>query len=85
MLVDIHKEDKRGNVYTMREPGGLGIVWRGKCFLVPYGFESDGASGAGIHQRYAGRRRHLQRGRFDKDIQYVEWRAKRESSFLSSA
>ena len=44
MLVDIHKEDKRGNVYTMREPGGLGIVWRGKCFLVPYGFESDGAS-----------------------------------------
>jgi len=38
MLIDVHKEDARGNVYTLREP----ITYAG--LTVPVGFESDGAS-----------------------------------------
>ena len=44
MLVDIHESDDRGNVYTLREPGGLAIFWAGLSLTVPEGFESDGAS-----------------------------------------
>ena len=38
MLIDVHRSDEMGNVFTLREPltcGGL---------TVPAGFESDGAS-----------------------------------------
>jgi len=44
MLVDIRKEDEQGNIYVLREPGGLTVDWRGKRVTVPYGFRSDGAS-----------------------------------------
>ena len=44
MLVEIHKEDENGNVFTLKEPDGLRIEWNGKTVLVPYCFESDGAS-----------------------------------------
>ena len=45
MLVDVHKETENGDVYTLKEPGGLIIAWKDKQLLcVPYGFESDGAS-----------------------------------------
>ncbi len=44
MLIDVHKSDERGNVYTLRETGGLNFDWRGKRISVPEGFESDGAS-----------------------------------------
>ena len=42
MLIDIHKTDERGNFFTLREP--LWIDWGGRLLIVPYGFESDGAS-----------------------------------------
>lgn len=42
MLIDVHKSDERGNVYTLRE--SLNFEWRGKHISVPAGFESDGAS-----------------------------------------
>ena len=38
MLVDIHRSDSVGNVFTLREP--LTCEW----ITVPAGFESDGAS-----------------------------------------
>lgn len=49
MLVDIHKSDERGNVYTLREPGGITRLWPDDIYRintvhVPEGFESDGAS-----------------------------------------
>ncbi len=44
MLVDILKEDEQGNVYVLREPGGLTVEWHGKSVTVPYEFRSDGAS-----------------------------------------
>lgn len=45
MLVDVHKEDEKGNVFTLKEPGGLQIVWKDKPPLcIPCGFKSDGAS-----------------------------------------
>lgn len=44
MLVDIRKEDEQGNIYVLREPGGLTVDWNGKRVTVPYGFRSDGAS-----------------------------------------
>lgn len=44
MLVDILKEDEQGNVYILREPGGLTVEWREKSVSVPYEFRSDGAS-----------------------------------------
>ena len=44
MLVDILKEDEQGNVYVLREPGGLTVEWHGKSVTVPYEVRSDGAS-----------------------------------------
>lgn len=44
MLIDILREDEQGNVYVLREPGGLTVDWNGKRVTVPYGFRSDGAS-----------------------------------------
>lgn len=44
MLVDIHREDALGNVYTLKEPEGLTVIWKGKTLHVPHGFKSDGAS-----------------------------------------
>ena len=35
MLVDILKEDEQGNVYVLREPGGLTIEWHGKSVRSP--------------------------------------------------
>ena len=44
MLVEIHKEDENGNVFTLKEPEGLTVIWKRKTIVVPYGFKSDGAS-----------------------------------------
>lgn len=42
MHIDVHKEDKRGNIITMLKP--VKIRFRGKSFVVPAGFKSDGVS-----------------------------------------
>lgn len=42
MLVDIHKEDDKGNVYTLKER--IRVRWQGRRLNVPKGFQSDGAS-----------------------------------------
>lgn len=42
MWVDIHHEDKRGNIYRLVKPKR--ITFRGKTFVIPAGFESDGVS-----------------------------------------
>lgn len=42
MLVDIHKSDAQGNVFTLKEL--LTIHYAGRVLIVPIGFESDGAS-----------------------------------------
>lgn len=42
--VGIHREDERGNVYTLLNRRGLTIEWNGKKLTVPRYFESDGAS-----------------------------------------
>lgn len=44
MLVDIQPTADKGRVFTLKEPEGLLIQWKGKAFTVPYGFQSDGAS-----------------------------------------
>lgn len=44
MLVEIHKETKSGDVYTLKQRCGLRARWNGKQLHVPRGFESDGAS-----------------------------------------
>lgn len=44
MLVEIHKEDENGNVFTLKEPEGLTVIWKEKTIIVPCGFKSDGAS-----------------------------------------
>ncbi|MDD3118016.1 MAG: DUF1353 domain-containing protein [Victivallales bacterium] len=44
MLVDIHRADNRGNIFTLREVDGLKISWRGRQMYVPCGFQSDGVS-----------------------------------------
>ena len=30
MLIDILREEEQGNVYVLREPGGLTVDWNGK-------------------------------------------------------
>ena len=42
MWVDIHHEDKRGNIYRLVKPKR--ITFREKSFVIPAGFESDGVS-----------------------------------------
>ena len=42
MLVDIHRENERGDIITLREE--LMIKFRGKMFIIPARFECDGAS-----------------------------------------
>ena len=42
MKVDIHRADARGNVLTTLTT--TSIIFRGKRFYIPRGFESDGAS-----------------------------------------
>ena len=42
MLVDIHRSDAQGNVFTLKET--LMVRYAGLVVLVPVGFESDGAS-----------------------------------------
>ena len=42
MIVNIHKTDDRGNVLSTIRPNR--ISYGGKSFLIPRGFESDGAS-----------------------------------------
>lgn len=42
MLVDIHHENERGDIITLHEE--LEIKFNGKMFIVPAGFQSDGAS-----------------------------------------
>ena len=42
MLIDIHKSDEHGNVFTLKEP--LTVHYGGLVVIVPVGFESDGAS-----------------------------------------
>lgn len=42
MLVDIHHENGRGDILTLREE--LVVKFNGKMFVVPAGFECDGAS-----------------------------------------
>jgi len=42
MKIEVHKEDKTGNVFTLLER--LHVAWNGHEFDVPEGFESDGAS-----------------------------------------
>lgn len=44
MLVDIHKADEMGKVFTLLEPDGITVEAYGKTVHVPYGFKSDGAS-----------------------------------------
>ena len=55
MLVDILKEDEQGNVYVLREPGGLTVEWHGKSVTVPYEFRTalpfPGSSGDGYFRR----------------------------------
>lgn len=52
LLVGVHREDERGNVYTLRDPEGLNLFWNGKEISVPYGFECDGASVPRFFWRY---------------------------------
>ena len=52
LLIGVHREDERGNVYTLREPNGLNLYWNGKPISVPYGFECDGASVPRFFWRY---------------------------------
>ena len=42
MLVEIHRENERGDVITLRQD--LCIVRNGRTLFVPEGFQSDGAS-----------------------------------------
>lgn len=42
MLVDIHHENDNGDIITLREE--LEVKFRGKMFVVPAGFQCDGAS-----------------------------------------
>ena len=42
MLVEIHRENERGDVITLRQ--NICVVRDGKTLFVPAGFESDGAS-----------------------------------------
>ena len=42
MIVDIHNENERGNILTLKEE--LVVKFDGKMFVVPPGFECDGAS-----------------------------------------
>lgn len=42
MLIETHKEDERGNVYTVKRAET--IHWRGRTLRISEGFESDGAS-----------------------------------------
>ena len=42
MLIDVHHENDRGDIITLREE--LRIVWNGKVLTVPANFECDGAS-----------------------------------------
>ena len=42
MIVNVHKEDGRGNILTTMYPNR--INYGGKSFLIPRRFESDGAS-----------------------------------------
>ncbi len=42
MIVDVHKSNKRGNVFTLKQP--LLVRWHGRTIRVPPGFESDGCS-----------------------------------------
>ena len=42
IIYRIHREDERGNVFTVLYP--YRVNFGGKSFLVPRGFESDGAS-----------------------------------------
>lgn len=45
MLIDEQITAEKGRVYTLMEPHGLTIKWRDKePFVVPCGFNSDGAS-----------------------------------------
>lgn len=42
MKIDVHRENERGNIITLREP--LHVSFAGRKFTVPVGFESDGVS-----------------------------------------
>jgi hypothetical protein len=42
MLIEIHNETDRGDIITLREE--FEVKFRGKMFIVPVGFQSDGAS-----------------------------------------
>lgn len=42
MIVEIHKEDEMGNVFTLKED--VKISWKERRLSVPAGFKSDGAS-----------------------------------------
>lgn len=42
IIYKTHREDKRGNVFTVQY--AYRVNWDDKSFLVPKGFESDGAS-----------------------------------------
>lgn len=42
MIIKVHQEDERGNV--IRTVCKNKIEWKGRSFVIPAGFESDGAS-----------------------------------------
>lgn len=42
MIINVHQEDERGNV--IRTVTKNKIEWKGRSFVIPAGFESDGAS-----------------------------------------
>lgn len=42
MHIDLHQSDQRGNIVTLLKPAK--ITFRGKSFVIPAGFESDGVS-----------------------------------------
>ena len=42
MLIDVHHENGRGDILTLREE--LVVIWNGKTLVVPAGFECVGAS-----------------------------------------
>ena len=42
MLIDIHSENERGDILTLRQ--NLKIYWKSLTLFIPAGFESDGAS-----------------------------------------
>lgn len=42
MLIDIHFENERGNILTLQED--VAVKWRDRMFVIPAGFECDGAS-----------------------------------------